>query len=91
MGETYTIKPLEWESNFEETNHFAPTLNGGYRVFKSRAEPWVWVCLNRDDMKIRNCESVEAGKAAAEQHYLERLKTALEPCQPAEAEIKDMR
>jgi hypothetical protein len=73
--QTWTIKPLEWRREPEDL-WSAETVFGPYTVLYSLGR-WYWT--NED---WNPCDSLDAGKLAAEAHYRERLSQALTPSPP---------
>ena len=88
MSETYTIRPLEWKSGGNALFQWfrADTPFGWYVVergkdFQSGSwSGWEWrQCFGDRPARRAVCASDDAGKAAAEAHWLNLLAGALEP------------
>lgn len=81
--QTYTVKPLEWESHVDDNGNdrwLAGTVCGLMRVRRKQYTGWEWsYCFDEYyDKGTRHCDSAEDGKRQAEAYYLERLLPALE-------------
>lgn len=81
----YRVKPLEWqEDRIDEddvVSFIAPTPFGDYYVEHYLPEErlfWGYCFDEYKDEEYENCESIEAGKLAAERHWRERIAGALE-------------
>lgn len=78
MSELYTIKPLEWAKS-GDGDFSAQTPFGSYKVYRPDWIGWHWgYCFDEwYDEDSFPCEDAEAGKAAAEANWLERIAGAL--------------
>lgn len=78
----YRVKPLEWERAKNYADWWtASTVFGAIDVEKDEDSGkchWRYCFDEFYDQDSHECESVEAGKAAAERFYLDRLLPALE-------------
>lgn len=74
MDNLYKIKPLAWVE-WRNGSWRAYTQLGNYTVNPNRWYYWLYVDL---DEGSHNCASIEAGKAAAEAHWRERILPMLE-------------
>ena len=82
----YRIKPLEWHDSNRENWQYSSTTTvlGGMKVeFVTSYGPpgfWRWgYCFDEYyDEDVNDCDSLEDGKAKAEEFYLSRILSALE-------------
>lgn len=82
MTDTYRIKPLQWE-HYERDGYQTWHANSVFCELHVDLEPdghcyWRYCIDEYYDEGQHDCESPEAGKAAAEKFYLDRLLPALE-------------
>lgn len=77
------VKPLEWKQHTEGVWR-AETLIGDYRVWTHHEADgsWFWNLSGGTITRSDKCASDEAGKAAAEADYRNRIMSALELPQP---------
>ena len=77
----YTMKPLDWWEPYPgEARWRADTPFGPYFVDGPEwAGKLEWITPFRETLRRHNIDSIEAGKAAAQAHWEERLKQCLEP------------
>jgi len=90
VDEKFTIKPLEWERQFQDwtQNFSASTPFGSYAVRRTREdcdpekpwEGWLWEYCFQEyyDEGAAECRTADEGKAAAQADWLKRLSGALE-------------
>ena len=87
MSKTYTIKPLEWEERGPDAEgRIELVCYSTFGLYWSGWEPskksYTWGLS--DELLAKKCDSLAAGKAAAEAHYLARILPALSPTHPKE-------
>ena len=70
----YRIRALEWKPNGPD-EWVARTLLGKVYVYLDFHSQWKCAAYG----KLRDCDSLESGKALAEAHYHKGLLAALEP------------
>lgn len=76
---TYTIKPLEWWEG-EGGSHFAMTPVVKYSVgYLDGAIRWGFLESGDDHMEYHQCGSIEQGKAAAEEAWIQLVEQLLIP------------
>lgn len=76
MSELYEIRPLEWEGDIEYVQSAKSICFMAIYVHRTVAtNRWHWTVDNHRE----DCDSLDAGKLAAEAYYRERLLTALKP------------
>lgn len=74
MTETYTIRPLVWVQINSRTRWCETGSGERYSLAQDK---WGWSWTGPDMDGMWPCDSLEAGKAAAESHWRDRISAAL--------------
>jgi hypothetical protein len=81
----YKVKPLVWVEDADGL-WLAKAAGTTYSVWTICGRTsWDWT-----ESAVQRCDSVEDGKAKAEQHHRERIAAALEPMETREGELREM-